>query len=145
LNNLQTPIIDDRLLFRRQYFIGPKFIDQFPKWNKNAVGQLCITTHPDLGIEKVKNGNIELLLLGFAFDFKNPLFTNNQVLKSIIYKVKSFNDLILATYQLSGRWIIIYSNGSELKLLNDPAGLRQVFYYRDGEDTWCSAQPHLLA
>lgn len=145
MNKTASSLINKRLLYRRQYFIGPKFVDYFSDWNNIKVGKIYITTHPDLEVSTAKNESVALALLGFAFDYKNPQFTNNQIINLILKSSKSFEDIIKATFHLAGRWIIVYSSNSEVRLLNDPGGLRQIFYSRSDDKTWCASQPHILA
>ena len=53
-----TPKIDDNLLYRRQYFIGPKFVDRFESWNKIKVSNnIHVTAHPDLIVTTAKKGD----------------------------------------------------------------------------------------
>lgn len=140
-----TQKIDDRLLYRRQYFIGPKFVDSFPTWEKIILGKnIHITAHPDLEINTAKKGDIELALLGFMFDSQNYKSSNKNILNHII-KNDSFEEIVRATYRYAGRWILIYTYKNESKLLHDPAGLRQIFHCNIDENIWCSAQPHILA
>ncbi len=143
---VNTPQIDDNLLYRRQYFIGPKFVDRFQLWNRIKVGKnLYVTAHPDLTVTTSKNGDTELALLGFMFDPTNYKANNDDILNAIAKESNSFSDITKATYRCAGRWILIYTNGSEAKLLHDPAGLRQIFYTNHESNIWCSAQPHVLA
>ena len=143
---VNTTKIDNNLLYRRQYFIGPQFVDRFESWNKIKVGKnIHITAHPDLTVTTTIKGDTELALLGFVFDSKNPLYSNKQILESMLIQSNSFQDIIKLTYPLAGRWIIIYSSNYELKLLHDPSGLRQIFYSKIENELWCASQPHILA
>ncbi len=146
MTKANTPLIDDNLLYRRQYFIGPNFIDRFKSWDRIKVGNnVYVTAHPDLTVTTVKNGDTELALLGFLFDSKNYKANIDDILNDIAKDSKSFNDVTKATYRYAGRWILIYTNKNETKLLHDPAGLRQIFYCNQNSEIWCSAQPHILA
>ncbi len=146
MTKVNTPKIDDNLLYRRQYFIGPRFVDRFKTWYRIKVGKsLYITAHPDLTVTTVKNNDAELALLGFMFDSENYRANNDDILHDIAKNSKSFNDVTKATYRYAGRWILIYTNKNESKLLHDPAGLRQIFYCNQNSEIWCSAQPHILA
>ena len=146
MTNPNTPKIDDNLLYRRQYFIGPKFVDRFKSWNRINIGKnIHVTAHPDLTVTTAKKGDTELALLGFMFDSQNYQSDHKTILNEIISNNPEFADVIQATSRYAGRWIMIYSNNSESKLFHDPGGLRQVFYCQNDTETWCSAQPHNLA
>lgn len=146
MNKVNTPIIDDNLLYRRQYFFGARYIQNFPNWNKVQVNdQYFLTIHPDLEFATAKKNNIELFLFGFFFDPNNPNFTNLEILNNILLHNTSLKDIIKATYTLAGRWALIYSNDKNKIVFNDPAGLRQIFYCVHEDSVWCAAQPHILA
>ena len=146
MTKVNIPKIDDNLLYRRQYFIGPKFVDRFKSWNRIKVGEsVYITAHPDLTITTAKKGDTEIALLGFMFDPYNIKANNENILNTIINSSDSFEDAIKITDQYSGRWILIYTRENEKKLFHDPAGLRQIFYNEHKSTVWCGAQPHILA
>ncbi|MCJ7802630.1 MAG: hypothetical protein MUP82_09780, partial [Candidatus Marinimicrobia bacterium] len=146
MTKVNTPKIDRNLLYRRQYFIGPQFVDRFKSWNRIKIGKnIHVTAHPDLTVTIAKKGDTELALLGFMFDSQNYQSDHKTILNEIISNNSEFADVIKATSRYAGRWIMIYSNNSESKLFHDPAGLRQVFYSQVDTETWCSAQPHILA
>jgi hypothetical protein len=46
-----------------------------------------------------------------------------------------------------GRWVLIADDGKQVFIVNDPLAQRQVYYARSPEngDTWCAAQPGILA
>ena len=146
MTKVNIPKIDDSLLYRRQYFIGPNFVNRFKSWNKIKVGdRVHITAHPDLTITTFKKGETEIALLGFMFDSEDYKANLDDILKNIVKDTDSFDEITKATYRYAGRWILIYTNKNETKLLHDPAGLRQIFYCNNNSEIWCSAQPHILA
>jgi len=136
----------ESLLYRRQFALGPKFIDVFPKWTKLAINDnLFLTIHPDLEHMHIESNGISLTLLGFLINPYKPDNTNRENLYDIIVKADSFESVLEATYTFSGRWIIIYTNGPETKLVHDPCGMRQIFYSQKNGEAWCGSQPNLLA
>ena len=146
MTKVNTPKIDGNLLYRRQYFIGPKFVNRFKSWNKIKVGKnTYVTAHPDLTVATAKKGDTELALLGFMFDSQNYQSDHKTILNNIISNNSAFSDIIKGTFRYAGRWILIYTNKNVTKLLHDPAGLRQIFYAKHNSEVWCSAQPHILA
>lgn len=138
-------IYDDRLLYRRQYVIGPKYIDKFENWKFEKVGDYFLSVHPDLELSIVRKNNIELALLGFMFDYKKYNASNDDILNEIYDTYQKTNDIFSALEQYSGRWILLFASKTKSLVLNDPCSLRQIFYCEDKSDLWCSSQPHLLA
>jgi hypothetical protein len=111
-----------RLLFRRQFILGPRFIDAFPAWQRVTVGRdLYLQAHLDLELTQVRRADTELTLLGYMLD--------------------PFRE----TAWYGGRWALIVDDGQETILFNDPSGLRSVVYTDSSySERWCATQPELL-
>jgi len=137
--------IDDYLLYRRQFFFGPRYINYLNNWAKIPVGDNFLTIHPDLELTRANNEQIELYLLGFVLDAYNPNYSNKDILNYLLNNNLNFESLVENTYSLSGRWIIIYKDRSDIKFFNDAGGSRQVFYTFHETGVWCASQPHSIA
>lgn len=139
----------ERLLFRRQFIMGPSFIDKYSTWNKFRVGNtLFATVHPDLPYSQVSVKGITISLLGFIVDPDHPEYKNEDILQDLLGKMKSLDDIFNnnLTDNLGGRWILIIDDGKTFKLFNDAAGLRQVCYVNDIKyGMWCGSTPGILA
>ncbi len=137
----------EHLLYRRQFVLGPDFLEKLPSWQKAKIGNnFFLQAHSDLELTQVKRDNVELTLLGYLIDPDNPEFNNQDILESILSCIVSAHDIFEATYRLGGRWIIILDNEDETILFNDASGLRQAFY-TDGSvpQLWCASQPKIVA
>ena len=133
------------LTFRRQFILGPRFIDHYTSWNKiKASDTVCITSHPDLPVTQVAHNNALLTVLGFVFDPYHPEADNATIAQQLIQHAGDFSSVIRNTESLSGRWIIFYSNGNELNCFHDPCGLRQVYYIRKDKECWAGSQPSII-
>lgn len=134
------------LTYRRQFLLGSNNIQTPEKWTKTKVGKdFYLIAHPDLSVIQIDSYNVQLTLIGYIIDPFNPKSTNDEILKKICDSVNSFDELCSATYNLSGRWILIYANSSTIQLLNDPCGMRQVYYYYKDKQIWCGSQPNIIA
>ena len=141
-----TPPIDDRLLYRRQFFFAPKYIENLPDWKKVQVSEkYYLTIHPDLEHVHIKDNNREIFALGYFLDPHNPNFNDKEIITDLLNKSVYFNDIIKNTYHLSGRWLIIYRDGENINLFHDAAGSRQIFYTFHKSGVWCASQPHTIA
>ncbi len=139
-------LINDRLMYRRQFFLGPKYIEELADWKHTQLNsKYFITSHPDLALNIASLGKTSLILLGFIFDPDNPSFGNIEILNELLLKGNNFEDVIENTERYSGRWVLIHSIGNEINLFTDACGARSVFYYFNNEVAWCSSQPHTLA
>ncbi len=111
IENETIKINKSELLYRRQFIMGPKYLNKFNHWKKIKISEeLYLNVHPDLEINYVSNDHTSLVLLGFILDPYNPEYSNNDILNKLIEENNTFEDVILGTYKLGGRWIIIYKN-----------------------------------
>jgi hypothetical protein len=141
----------NKLLFRRQFILGPRFVDRFESWKRVKVRDThCLTVHPDLPICNTEYGNKSLTLLGYILDPNNPEYLDLDILKRLLHQLcisDSLDDLFNYTAPFGGRWILIVDSGLQMSLFNDAAGYRQVFYATlpGCQDVWCASQPGILA
>ncbi|MBE0669589.1 MAG: hypothetical protein IH588_03285 [Anaerolineales bacterium] len=77
----------------------------------------------------------------------DPAANDSDILSEMMQNFESFDSLFKYTHRLGGRWIVVAKNGNEIRLFNDPAGLRQVFYSDVGltGELWCASQPGMIA
>lgn len=112
---VNTPKIDDNLLYRRQFFFAPQYIEDLPNWNKIQVDdKYFLTIHPDLKFVHLKKNNVEIILLGFILDPLNPKFSDEEIVRNLLDTTSDFNSVIKSTYNYSGRWIIIYKYDNDI-------------------------------
>jgi hypothetical protein len=139
------------LLFRRQFVMGPRFVEQLPSWKRIKIreGQY-VTAHPHLQTYQVNLENKGITLLGYILDPNNPCASDAEVIDRLLGELSACDGLdkfLRCTYELGGRWILIVDDGNEISLFTDPMGLRQVMYTNRSFPTelWCASQPGLLA
>ena len=143
---VNIPKIDDNLLFRRQFFFGPNYIKNLPRWKKVQVNEnYFLTIHPDLNHVYHKENDVEIIVLGFILDPINPHFKDEDIVKHLLNATSDFKSVIKGTYNYSGRWIIIYIDNGDIQFFHDAAGSRQIFYTFHKSGVWCGSQPHTLA
>jgi hypothetical protein len=142
-----VPTERERLLFRRQFVLGPNFLNKFSSWQKAKIGDhLFLNAHPDLELTQIKQQGTELTLLGYLIDPDEPEFGNQDILEKLLSQIETPNDILDKTSVLGGRWILILDNGKETMLFNDACGLRQVFYTDCSfPQNWCASQPGIIA
>ncbi len=137
-----------RLLFRRQFILGPSPAAQLPSWRVLDFGRgLCLTVHPDLEVEQVVQGERSITLLGYAIDPFRPEAGNLDVLRSLLDHVGQVEQLLKATDRLGGRWVLVVDDGRRTIAFSDAVGMRQLCYTRDlpSGQIWCGSQPGLIA
>ena len=142
---------EEKLLFRRQFILGPRFVDWLPGWKRISVrDSIRITAHPDLPLTQAVDGPRSVTLLGYLLDPLEPQATDHQIAHRLLLCLAQTPDadaLVEETYALGGRWILIADDGAAVRLFHDPMGLRTVFYTDRSllPETWCATQPSLIA
>lgn len=146
MTKVNTPTIDDNLLYCRQFFFAPQYIEDLTSWDKVQINdQYFLTIHPDLNHTHKKKDGVEIILLGFILDPYNPNFSDENIVQDLLNESSDFESVIKNTYNYSGRWIIIYKDDNDIQFFNDAAGSRQIFYTFHESGVWCGSQPHTLA
>ncbi len=141
---------ETRLLFRRQYVLGPRFLEGFVRWKRIRAGSsFCLTAHPDLATSVASIGDISLVLIGYILDPYRPEDRDEDILRRLLRHLEeggTRESLIKLTEPLGGRWVLVVARGDSPWLFHDPCGYRQVFYTSGASSPlWCASQPGLLA
>ena len=135
----------EALLYRRQFVIGPRFLDGFPSWKRVTIGErFCVTAHPDLSTCQVSDSKSSLTLLGYVLDPEHWQLSDGEILGSLLPALAG-GRLIPTLSRLGGRWVLVADTPQETLVFNDAFGLRQVHYTEGAGEGWCAAQPGLLA
>lgn len=136
----------EKLLYRRQYFYGPKF-DEFPTWKRVRMANGCLlAAHPDLDITEYKSNVISLVLLGYLLDSDAPEKTNSDILDDLAATEGATEAIIHALDCYGGRYVLFIFKGEDQLVVNDAGGLRQVFFHRDAAgNMWLAPQPGLIS
>ena len=139
--------ITEKLKFRRQYILTNGSVEGYGNWNKSTL-QLykenwTVLSHPDLEITQISDGDKSIILIGYIIDPQNPSYTNKDIISSFI-QLKKLNEVIEATDNCNGRFILIFSDSSSIQLFNDATGFREVYYTTIKGKTWCASTPDIL-
>lgn len=142
--------MDERLLYRRQFYLGADYLAAFPTWNRREIaGGHRISAHPDLPMAHVEHGSRSITLLGYVLDPDDPSADDVAIIDRLCRELDETSDLPLATSRLGGRWVMIAHDGSETTLFHDAAALRQVYYLEADAPNEprlvCASQPGLIA
>jgi len=131
-----------KLKLRRQFILGPYFIEGFPTWNKISINKsMFLTVHPDLEITKTSYSNNSITLMGYILDPYNPLSSNLDICNRLLRQIRSADDLFQHIEPMGGRFAIILNYDGNLRIFTDAIGLRPVYYARNSGVMWCASQP----
>ena len=139
----------ERLLFRRQFVLGPRFLEGYPSWRRTELGSsLRLTSHPDLPVTRASGTDVSMVLIGYLLDPFHPADRDSDILGRLLRRMEEGGNresLIRLTYPYGGRWILIVEAGQDCWLFTDPCGHRSVFFTVDPQPLWCASQPSMLA
>lgn len=138
----------DKLLFRRQFVLGPYPIERFKSWQKSKINDsMFLTVHPDLPLWQTSWESKSITLLGYILDPDNPDSDDLEILNRLIREAGGADNILDSTDNLGGRWILIFDDGKDLRLFHDATGCRQVFYTTNDHSMgmWCASQPGIIA
>lgn len=134
-----------RLLYRRQFVIGPHSFTPNSHWSTSPLNDgLQLSVHNDLSSASATKKSVTATLLGVAIDPYDPQASEAEIIEQLIDEANSLEQFICSTSKLAGRWLIIYQDGSNTYMFTDPCGFRQLFYCWDDEHFWSASQPELL-
>lgn len=136
------------LYFRRQFILTSREIQVEASWRKVKLGKIqsnCyIYSHPDLEHTVSFNDSVELHLLGYILNPHHPEDSNQNILDNLL-KCSSFDTLTASIDTLTGKFVLIYIQNNNIKVLHDPAGLRELYYYSNGHEFACGSTATILA
>lgn len=140
----------ERLLFRRQFLLGPDDVAGFPGWSRRTIaGTHHLVAHPDLEVTHLEAGGKSLTMLGYMLDADVPLASNERIVGDLLRQLEHSADAAVLTARLGGRWVLVVHDGSRTLLLHDAAGLRQIYFTTaeasKGRAPVCGSQPGLIA
>jgi len=142
----------ERLLYRRQFILGPRFVDVLPSWQKIPISEsLCLTAHPDLHVCRAAENDKSVTVLGDLLDPNSPETDNAAIVGTLLDRLReaaSLDEFYTQTDALGGRWILIVADGRDARFYLDAGGMRHACYAVEGSadnpKVWCATQPGLL-
>jgi hypothetical protein len=136
------------LKFKRQFICLNKELKIPENWKKISFYHKAIDWnlyhHPDLTVSMEDNGLFQIILIGYILDPYNPTYDDAGVLKDLL-QCGSFEQITSKTDIYNGRFVIIYKDEHDLKVLNDVTGFREVYYYFKENLKAFGSTPNILA
>jgi len=92
---------------RRQFVLGPEFIN-YNGWNRHKIsGKYCLTVHPDLGIFNSRESKKSITLLGYIIDPFMPERNELEIINNMMEEINNLEDIIAGIERMSGRFVLI--------------------------------------
>jgi len=132
----------EKLLYRKQYILLPYTIKGPEGWKTYGVhkDRFVLHTHPELEMALAEDEKRRVVLLGYILDWQNPESGNLDILRMLLRENKDFDSFLEATYNLGGRFMLIYEDGECCRLYMDAAGQMEAFFYNGRKGLTCGAQ-----
>ena len=130
-----------KLLYRKQFLLTAHDIDGLYSWNKYEVcrGEKKLYVHPELECIVIKDDFRQVIFVGYIFDWQNPEYGNEKILERILEN-ESFDELLRATFEYSGRFAIIYEDDYICSMFHDAGSQREVYYHIGEKGVSCASQ-----
>ena len=134
-------------LFRGHYLLGPRPTHVTEHWNSTEVAPSVFVSHdPTVEITRTETDVLSATLIGQLFDGWRPEDSNQQVLDRWIGPCKSVEQVIHASDQLAGRWVLWVRSSSEQVMIHDACGSLPIYYpAAKTSECWISSSPKLIA
>jgi hypothetical protein len=126
----------------REQFLLTKESGFTLNWEKYHIRDYTLHYHPELDFTASKQDDLDLILLGFIYDWEFPELSNQQILDKLC-QTTNFDSFLNDLAKYMGKFVIIYSIADRFLLLNDAAALREIYYNTDF--TTFGSQPKLLS
>jgi len=115
--------------FKNQYLITNNAKISIPGWHCiTPTNSLYIHSHPFLNDTCIQKKHTFIVLLGFIFDPLNPDYTFYDIIENLINESPQRSDFFKNIQALTGRYVLIYNDESNLLVTPDACGLRQIYY-----------------
>ena len=130
--------------YKRQYLISSSPIKKLSSWTHSTFNEYHIYVEKSLEFTKCENKDIKASLLGYWINPEKPDLSNKEILDNLIDSCNSLNELFEFVYNLSGRFVLVYSLKNETYILSDASGFRCVFYSKIKSNKYFTSSIALL-
>lgn len=131
-------------VFRRQFLITVEPHDHLSGWQRRVFAGHHVHAHPELGMTVHEAADVDLMLLGFALDPRNPEADDAAVLAGLARHPLGSDAWHNEFDELSGRFVLLAREGDELYAFPDPNALRRMAYMKDERGFAAASDPALL-
>lgn len=128
-------------LFSRQFIFTSNPFNPLEEWKEYVCGNYTLYSHPKLEITTTKKEDINLILIGYFFDYKKPKLSNLDIITQLCQL--SFNEYLRKLDSYTGQFAIIRKENKSLTFISDAGAQREIYYSTD-YSTFAS-QPKLIA
>jgi hypothetical protein len=146
LESYQHPaMMNQQLLWRRQFALARKPLRQLSNWQYHPVGPYHLYGHPDLEINVFSDSKKTVVLLGYLFDVTETTKGNSDILADIASHSQTPEEFFLRLKPHTGRYAFIFHSSEHSIVVQDALALREVYYCTANSQLICGSSSNLLA
>ena len=132
------------LRFRRQFILSPVPLETGGNFiAENTGDSYLLNYHADLPFVRRDTPERSLFILGNVFNAFHTEEDNADIAGHLLQM--TFNDIVRACDDFSGRYMIIYRDNKIFRLFHDFMSHFKVYWAQKDGKCWCASQPHVLA
>ena len=132
------------LRFRRQFLLARTIVAKLDNWQHHQLGDMHLFAHPDLEVTVQEEGSVLICIVGYIFDPNHPGKTNHEIISDILSRISNLGALFNALKPYAGRYAFLYKDNTEVAIIHDPLGLREIYYCTQSNRVICGSQPNLV-
>ncbi len=138
-------MIDDNLIFRRQFLLLRELITEFPSWKSVRFNHYHLYYHPDLEVNQKSDQRKCLIIIGDIYDFANFEKDNGTIVQDIFSEADSFGSLVNSIKKYVGCYVVLFHDDENDVAFTDTRGMKEVYYCTRKNRVILGSQPHLVA
>jgi hypothetical protein len=114
--------------------------------NKTSIGNYLLFYQNDLTIVNLENKLIQIIAIGDLFDYQNSTLGNQEIIKSWLQKLETFEEILNASFRYSGEYIILYYHkiSKSFKVFSDATAQYELLYSKNCDNEIILASNHSL-
>ncbi len=123
--SIKSPVSLNKQFLASKTHLSAVFLEN---WQVKSIGDYHFYIHPNQIVTQLENDHKSVLLIGNIYDYRNPEFTNSNILESLL---KNEIDILSEIAHYSGEFIFAFKENGSLSVLNDAGGLMELYYSTD--------------
>ena len=131
------------MLYFNQFLLTKRKGLNVEKFVTGSIGDYSLYTHSNLQVAQNSRDKAEIVLVGYCFDYRNPSFSNKDIIDGINIS-RPLEEILDELAHLSGVYIVILKNESGLFILTDMCAFREVYYSNNQGNCSIASSPGLL-
>lgn len=132
-------------MYKNQYIVvGSKQKLDHLKLSSVLFGEFLIYSHPNLNVSIAKHDTTQIAVIGYVINPLAPHYSNDEITETLARTCPTAAEFLKEINVLSGRYVILYKNGSSFLVVGDACHLRQIFFGTHDENLILTSSPKLF-